>query len=312
MSRHELSELEAALLCRLYYLEPASSDRLRSPFRKGADLHSVMAGRLSSANPADADGGLQRLLAHQLVTHDRRGWKLTDRGRTLAYEAGELEIQRLSGLWGVVARIIPGRPSFQRVLDVGSAGGSAATAMREAGILAADGTYIGVDISHRALTAGVELTRRGGREDAVTLRIQGTAYRLPLAGKAVDCCVSRSTLYYLQKRPVLMEMARVAKEGGYLVVAVPTIGYMGKRALRGLATLRFREALKYAAATIFGVVAWLGVDVRPPHALFSGETKRGLRAQIARVPGVRLVFLERLPLPFLGSPLLLVAKKLTG
>jgi len=312
MSRDALPELEIALLCSLYYLEPASTASLLAPPRAENDLHALMAERLGAVRAPAVEQELQRLVTEGLAGRDGLRWRLTDRGRALAYEAGELEIQRQSGLWRKVVALLPARSSFQRILDVGSAGGSAARAMREAGLLASDGIYIGVDISHRALTAGIELAHLGGGQDAATLRVQSTAYRLPLPGEAVDCCVSRSTLYYLRKRSALAEMARVARTGGYLIVAVPTIAYMTRRALRGWAALRVREAIKYTAAMLLGSVAWLGVDVRPPRALFSGETKRSVRAQVARIPAVRIIFLEKVSLPFIGTPLLLVAEKLAA
>jgi len=314
MTRQVRPPPEITLLTRLHDLEPASTDRLLSRTKLRDPnlnaLHAVMAARLAGTSVAEANELLERCRAQGLATHDGHDWGLTDRGRALGYEAGELDAQRLSRLWGVIADILPGRPSFARVLDVGGAGGTAGAAMREAGFLARSGTYVAVDISHRALTSGIELSRLSGDEDPATLRVQGTAYRLPLARGAVDCCVSRSTLYYLQKRTVLSEMTRVLSRGGYLIVAVPTMGYMTRRAWRGWSGGRLREAIKYTAATILGSIAWLGVDVRPPRALFTGESRRGLRAQLARVPGLRLVFLKQLSLPFIGSPLLLVAEKL--
>jgi SAM-dependent methyltransferase len=304
-----LAQSEIALLCRLYYLEPAPAQDLIAAYQGRNELHTLVADRLAGTGIAEAQACLERLRAELLVTRNHEGWRLTEQGRALAYEVGERHIQRLSGFWSVVAKLLPTQPSFTRVVDIGCGGGGAGLVIREAGMLAPGGVYIGMDISYAALTAGIELSRRGGG-DIATVHVQGTAYHMPFAGGAIDCCVSRSTLYYLQKGKALAEMARVVRKGGLLIVAVPTIGYMARRALHGWSTLRPREAIKYTAATLLGIVAWLGADVRPPPALFTGETKRSLRARLARIPELRLVLLKRLALPFVGHPLLLVAEKL--
>lgn len=308
MAGERFAPADIALLCRLYQLEPATAEGLIAPCEGRNDLQAALARQLAATSATEARERLERLRAARFVELRQEAWALTDPGRALAYEAGELQIQRLSGLWGRVADLLPAQPSFARVLDVGSGGGSAGLVMREAGLLAAEALYIGVDISHLALASGIELSHSSGA-DITTARLQGSVYQLPLGCGTVDCCVSRSTLYYLQKRRALAEMARVVKTGGCLIVLVPTIGYMMRRAVRGWSTLRLREAVKYTAATLLGAVAWLGVDVKPPRALFTGETKRGLRVQLSGVPGLRLVLLKQLTLPFVGRPLLLIAEK---
>ena len=168
---------------------------------------------------------------------------------------------------------------------------------------------IGLDVDYSSLHAGAGLLQQFCGKLPEVLPVDGDAYHLPQEDGTVDCVLSRGLLYYLQKYKTFGEMVRVLRTGGYLVVTVPTINFMTRRVWDGVKTFRLRQTIRYALAVLLGIIAWSGFDVRPWHGLFIGETLKGMRARVAAEPGLRVIRLERISLPFLGNPILLVAEK---
>ena len=305
----DLSDLEVALLCRLHYLARGSVEALGSDISQGQGLERVLAEKLAAEPRTAIHEALLHLDAAGLTCCAGEQWRLTDRGRPLAYNLCELEIQRQSGVWATIAATLGIHGPFRSMLDIGCSGGMSAIPGSEAGLLSENSRYIGLDVDQRGLHAGLDLLAQfSGTAPSVTL-IAGDARRLPIADSSVECVISRATLYYLKKRPVLAEMVRSLTPGGYLIVTVPTLDYMAGKFLEGVMALNFRQAVVHAIAVILGLFAWLGFDVSPPRGCFIGETRRGLASRMKHVPEMKLLRLAPISLPMLGKPLLLVARK---
>ena len=181
---------------------------------------------------------LSQLSREGLVKQTPSGWGLTELGGATAYNLCELAIQDLSGFWKLVLSNLPSWRGARRMLDVGCSGGISAIPASGAGMLSLDGIYLGLDVDHKGLRAGINLMARfrGARPDVAF--IEGDANKLPIESGVVDAVVSRATLFYIPKRKVLGEITRILASGGSLVVTVPTLRYGCMRTWEGV--LKFR------------------------------------------------------------------------
>lgn len=304
------SDVQVLLLCRLHYVAPCQISTLVATEARHGEFERALAARLAERSLSEVNAGLEQLQATGLVSLTSERWEMTEKGRSFAYNLCELEIQRLSGFWEEIAADSAIRGGFDLVLDIGCSGGLSAISACESGLLAEGGRYFGLDVDRGGLRAGRDLLARFSETRASVILVEGDANRLPFTDGAVECIISRATLYYLQKRKVLLEIARVLAPGGCLIVTVPTLDYMAKKAVEGMLALRFRQALRYSAAVLLGGFAWLGFDVRPPCGTFIGETRRGMASRLKNIPELEVIRLERVSLPFLGTPLLLAARKM--
>jgi SAM-dependent methyltransferase len=145
----------------------------------------------------------------------------------------------------------------------------------------------GVDVDRSSLELGGALAPSWAFHNQVTLQL-GSGEDLPYASGAFDLVIARSVLQYLHIRPALLELSRVVRTGGLVLIQIHALGYYFHRMWRHLfAPL---QAAYYARALASGMI-FSATTVQPQHRWFreAGMTPGRLVA-LCKSVGLELVW----------------------
>ncbi|MBL1078843.1 methyltransferase domain-containing protein [Nocardia sp. 2] len=171
---------------------------------------------------------------------------------------------------------LAGDVAGRRILDAGCGSGALFAELRDRGA-----SVSGIDAS----AAMVELARRRLGSDA-DVRVADLVDPLPLPDNAFDDVVASLVLHYLQDwGPTLMELRRVLKPGGRLLVSVehPFAIWIAERSA-GARTDYFQTRDRTEEWTLGGQTTRLRFWDRPLHAMTDAFTAAGFRIGVISEP----------------------------